>query len=890
MTLHAGARLGPYEIVALIGVGGMGEVYRARDTRLQRGVAIKVLPESFASDPDRLARFQREAQLLASLNHPNIATIHGLEESGPVRALVLELVEGDTLADRIARGPLPLDEALPIATQIADALEAAHEAGVIHRDLKPANIKITPTGDVKVLDFGLAKMRESAVAGIDASHSPTITSPAMMTGVGVILGTAAYMSPEQARGKPVDRRTDLWALGCILFEMITGCRAFQSDEVGDTLAFILTKEPDWAALPLQTPVPIRRLLRRCLEKDRKRRLGDAAAARLEIEDALAAPEHAGSEPQVRAVPHRARLAWAIAGGFGVAFLAALAFAVWAYTSPAPSVVPAVRMTFSLPDEWGVNPRSTGGYTYLAVSHDGRRVAIVADKQGQNLLWIRSLDTLDAQALAGTEGATSPFWSPDDRFVGFFADGKLKKIDISGGAPVVLCDAPDNRGGAWSSAGVILFSVGLSGLQRVPAAGGVPTLATMLAEGETGHTRPQFLPDQRHFLFSPYSTSQERTIYAGSLDSSDRVRLLESESGLYYYSAGHLLFLRETTLMAQPFDSERLMLAGEAFPIADQIRVLGAANFFAASEAGVLVYQTGTGTAASVQLRWFDRAGKEVALLGGRGDSFSVELSPDGTRAAINIRDRPRNTLDVWLYDVSRGVRTRLTFDPGREGATVWSPDGTRVAFDSDRAGPLHLYWKPSSGIGAEEPIPGSESAGRTYSWSADGRYLLFQTRASGAPNQQLWALPLAGDRKPFPFLQTPFDATRARFSPDSRWVAYTSRESGREEVYVVPFPKADGRWQVSTAGGSWSRWRRDGKELFYLAPDNTLMAAAVDGENATFQVRAVRPLFNAPLDLDENLYPYDVSPDGQRFLMVTLAESSSTPITVVTNWAVDLNK
>ena len=805
-------------------------------------------------------------------------------------ALVLELVEGETLADRIARGPIPLDEALPIATQIADALEAAHEAGIVHRDLKPANIKVTPNGHVKVLDFGLAKMRDPAVAGRDVSHSPTLTSPAMMTGVGVILGTAAYMSPEQARGKPVDRRTDVWALGCILFEMLTGRRAFQGDEVSDTLAFILTKDPDWAALPSQTPAPIRRLLRRCLEKDRKRRLADAADARLEIDDVLTGREVAGSERPPGAGLRRAGLAWATAIGFGIAFLAAIAVGVWAYTLRTPNVAPVVQMAFSPPDGWTINPRSTNGYTYLAVSHDGRRVAIVANKEGQSVIWIRSLDAIDAQPLAGTEGALSPFWSPDDRFFGFFADGKLQKIDASGGPPIVLCDAPDNRGGAWSSEGVVLFSVGLAGLQQVPAAGGVPTPATVLADGETGHTRPLFLPDGRHFLFSPFSSSQERAIYVGSLDSSDRVRLLNTDSGVYFYSAGHLLFLRETTLMAQPLDLERLTLTGEAFPIVERIRVLGAANFFAASEGGVLTYQTDAGIVGAVQLRWFDRGGKELGLLGERGEYFSVELSPDGTRAAINVRDRPRNTNDIWVYDIARGLRTRLTFDPGREGAAIWSPDGTRIAFDSDRAGSRRVYWKSSSGVGAEEPIAGSESAQRAYSWSADGRYLLYQAQRGGAP-LQLWALPLADDQKPFPFLQTPFSTFRARFSPDGRWVAYTSSESGRQEVYVAPFPKAEGKWQVSTAGGSWSRWRRDGKELFYLAPDNTLMAAAVDGQGAAFQVGAVRPVFSAPVDIDNTFYAYDVTADGQRFLVATVAETTMpSPITVVTNWAAGVNR
>jgi len=708
----------------------------------------------------------------------------------------------------------------------------------------------------------------------------------------VILGTAAYMSPEQARGKTVDRRGDIWALGCIVFEMLAGSRAFHGDEVSDTLAFILTKEPDWAALPLQTPVPIRRLLRRCLEKDRKRRLGDAAAARLDIDDAVAGVDDAGSGYQTVPLARRGRLSWSIAAGLGIALLASLAFGVWAYTSAEPVATPTVRLTFLLPDDWTISPRSTNGYTYLAVSHDGRRVAVVASKEGQSAIWIRSLDTLDAQLLAGSEGGLSPFWAPDDRALAFFADGKLKRIDLAGGPPVVLCDARDNRGGAWSSQGVILFSVGLTGLQQVPAAGGAPTPATLLAEGETGHTRPQFLPDGRHFLFSPFSTSLQRTIYVGSLDSSDRVRLLDSESGLYYYSAGHLLFLRETTLMAQPLDLARLTLTGEAFPIADRIRIFGAANVFAASEGGVLAYQGGAADTGSVQLRWYDRAGRELSILGEGGDYFSVELSPDGRKAAVNVRDRVRSNDDIWIYDLNRGLRTRLTFDPGREGAAVWSRDGSRIVFGSDRAASQRLYLKASNGVGAEEPIAGSESVERAYSWSDDGRYLLYQARTgSGAQGTlQLWALPFFGDRKPFPVLQTPFSTTRARFSPDGRWIAYTSGESGQQEVYVAPFPKADSKWQVSTAGGSWSRWSRDGKELFYLAPDNTLMAATVNGQGAGFQIGVAQPLFTPPVDVDTTFYEYDVTADGQRFLMATIAETAVSPITIVTNWAVDLNK
>ena len=894
MSLTSGARLGAYEVLALIGAGGMGEVYRARDTKLNRDVALKVLPELFALDPDRLARFKREAQLLASLNHPNIAAIYGLEDTDGIRALVLELVEGPTLADRIAEGPIPLEDALPVARQIAEALEAAHEQGIIHRDLKPANIKVRPDGTVKVLDFGLAKALDPAPQGFspaELTNSPTMTAAG--TRVGVIMGTAAYMAPEQARGKPVDKRADIWAFGCVLYEMLTAKRAFAGNEVSDTLAFIITKQPDWSALPANTPAPICKLLRRALEKDRKERLPDIVVARLEIKDALTAPSaDVARGPEVS---HRRReqLAWTVVAVLFVALVAALALGSTAYLSPNAADPQTMRFFVSPPDGWSLTAvlaPGGGSRAPLTISPDGHRLAFLArNAEGKDQLWIRPLDALASQALTGTEGASSPFWSPDSLFLGFFADGKLKKIDVSGGPPITVCESPDNRGGAWSRDGVIVFAPSNNGaLQKVSAAGGVPTTATTtLAPGER-HVRPTFLPDGRHFL---YSVGSGRPVYIASLDSTDRALLLSaSDSTNVLYAQGHLLFLRGTTLMAQTFDARRLALTGEAVPIAEQIQRQSnlAVGDFSASDSGVLAYQTGTGSGNS-RLLWFDRVGKQTAVLGDQADYRSVELSPDRTRAAVIITDSVRGTRDIWLHDVARFLRTRFTFDPAEETASRWSPDGSRVIFNSNRKGRQDLFQKPSSGAGNEELVLESDRNKNAGDWSLDGRLLLYGVD-DPKTTWDLWVLPLSADGKPRPFLQAEFSQEYGRFSPDGRWVAYRSNESGRFEVYVTPFPGPGGKWQISTAGGSFPRWRRDGKEIFYVTPDTKLMAAAVSSRGSAFEVGALQLLFETSVRLDGD-YPYDVSADGQRFVVNTLVkDTTAAPITVVVNWTAALKK
>jgi Tol biopolymer transport system component len=896
MPILPGRRLGPYEVLAAIGAGGMGEVYQAHDTKLGRDVAIKVLPEAFAHDVERLSRFQREAKMLAALNHPNIATIYGLEQSNGTGYLVMELVSGETLADRIKRdGAVPIEEALKIAVQIAEALEAAHEKGIIHRDLKPANVKVTPEGKVKVLDFGLAKAFAGEALSSDPSESPTLSRAATLQGV--ILGTAAYMSPEQAKGKPVDRRADIWAFGCVLYELLTGEQAFQGEGITDILAAVVRAEPDWNRLPSGTPRKIRDLLGRCLQKDKTLRMQAAGDLRIEIHEALTTPVPAEPVAAKRKSPlNHIHTAWSVAAIAIV--IAALGWGAYAHLRHAPEEARPVRFSIVPPETEQLAmtaPTASGAVVSpLAVSPDGRYIAMITTgADGKLRLWIRSLDTLTAQLVAGTEGAFQPFWSPDSRFIGFFAGGKLKKIEVSGGPPTTLCDASDPRAGTWNRDGVIVFGpTASSALQRVSAAGGVPVTVTKLAQDETVHMRPFFLPDGQHFLYRPSTAAGGGPTYVGSLNSGERKFLFNADSSNVVYSQGLLLFLRETTLMAQPFDAQRLVLTGDAFPIAENIRdsaTTNPAGMFSVSENGVLVYETGTATAGD-QLLWLDRTGTQIGVLGDSTPYSDLELSPDGKRASISITDLAGQGRDIWYYDVARGLRTRFTFGPGTAITSLWSPDSSRIVFNANHKGHFDLYQKASSGAGAEEVLLEDNRDKFPTSWSPDGRFILYRT-AGAQTREELFLLPLSGDRKPIPFLSTRFDEGFGQFSPDGRWVAYRSNESGRNEVYVVPFPGPGGKWQISTAGGDRPRWRRDGNEILYLAPDNKLMAATVKGEGASFEVSAVKALFQTRMVLGGR-YNYAVSADGQRFLVNTLPEraASAAPITVVLNWAAGLKK
>ena len=901
MSLSVGQRLGPYEILSALGAGGMGEVYRARDTKLNRDGAIKVLLPAVANDPDRLARFSREAQVLASLNHPNIAHIYGIEDADGVKALVLELVEGEDLAQRIARGPIPLDEALPIARQIAEALEAAHEQGIIHRDLKPANIKIRPDGTVKVLDFGLAKAldgpggsgRSGGPGGLE--NSPTLSIHA--TQAGIILGTAAYMSPEQAAGKAVDKRSDLWAFGVVLLEMLTGRQAFGGETTSHVLASVLKDEPDWSTLPAHTPASIRRLLRRCLDKDRKRRMDSAADVRLDLDEAMTPPTKStafeiAAVGGSRGAKRQVVVAWSVA-----ALFAAVALALGIATAIPRRLVeaPVYRSTILLNESLDARPPSNR----FALSPDGRRLAYVAeDAPGHVQLWVRSLNGSGGQVLAGTENASGPFWSPDSRFIAFFTAGKLKKIDAAGGTPITICEVGTAAfpTGSWNRDDVIVFPGESAHLVRVSAAGGTtPSAATALDTNarETGHGFPSFLPDGRHFLYAAFNGVVPLGVYVGSLDSSTRVRLLEGVSNVQY-ADGALVFVRGTTLMAQSFDAATVALTGEAVPLGErlQLNTVGVrASAFSASAAGALVYQAGVSGGGNSRLVWSDRSGKQTPVLEERAPYRDVSLSPDGTHASVSLFDDEHGgRSDIWIVNVLRGLRTRFTFDPADELAGLWSPDGSDMVFNSRRKGRLDLYRKAASGAGVEEVLLADQLDKTPTSWSPDKRFILYNV-ASARTKADVWVLPLVGDRKPFAFVETPFDEGWGQFSPDGRWVAYGSNESGRSEIYVAAFPGPGGKWQISDNGGNYPRWRRDGKELFFHSLDNRLMAATVRGDAGRVDVEAVRPLFAMRAPGGGLRSFYDASGDGQRFLLsVSEGQTTATPLTLVTNWPALLKK
>ena len=912
MALAPGTRLGVYEVTAQIGVGGMGEVYRATDTRLKRQVAIKILPSSLAADADRLARFQREAEVLASLNHPNIAAVHGLEESDGIKALVMELVEGPTLAEQIAgragpSGPagLPLDEALPIARQIAGALEAAHEQGIIHRDLKPANIKVRPDGAVKVLDFGLAKAMEPAPGSSPSmSMSPTITTPAM-TQAGMILGTAAYMSPEQARGKTVDKRADIWAFGCVLYEMLTGQRAFPGEDITDTLAAVVRAEPEWSLVPRAVSPTLLVFLRRCLQKDPKQRVGDIRDVRLALEGAF---ETAAPQTAITASGRGGRpLPWMAALAVAVVLMVAMAVPTVRYLRETPPPAPPeTRLDIVTP--------TTDQPASFALSPDGRQIVFVASGDGGSRLWLRALATTTAQPLAGTEGATWPFWSPDSRSVGFFAGGALRRLDLGGGAPQTLAPATNGSGGTWSADGVILFAPSTTtSLMRMSAGGGAATAVTMLGPQQGGHVAPYFLPDGRRFLFGAFGAPDTAGIYVGALDGSASTRLAPADSsGVFlpglagaFGGGGWLLWVRAGTLGAQRLDAAQTALTGEPVTLADGVAV-GAfgPNAVSVAAAGLVAYRTGGGSLR--QLTWVDRSGTMRGTVGDPNSSLDgPRVSPDDRR--VVVARTAQGNQDIWLLD---GARTsRVTFDAALDWFPVWSPDGTRIVFRSHRTGSGDLYQKLTSGAGVEERLAASDQVKTPTSWSADSRFLLYMGQ-DPQTNTDLWVVQMTGDRTPSVFLKTPFREAYGAFSPDGRWVAYHSNESGRMEIYVRPFvppgtastlrlrsgqaaEAAGGQWQVSTTGGIMPLWRPDGKELYYLNPAGAMMAAPITVTGTTFEPGAPVVLFPTHIyggGVDAQLgRQYDVAPDG-RFLINTVPDTAAAPITLLMNWNPEAKK
>ena len=890
MPIESGTRLGPYEILAPLGAGGMGEVYRARDTSLGREVALKVLSPALAGDAQYMARFQREAQVLASLNHPHIATVYGLEESGSVRALVMELVEGPTLADRIGQGRLPLEEAVGIAKQIAEALEAAHERGVVHRDLKPANVKLTRAGDVKVLDFGLAKTLDDEMGSSNITNSPTITMAA--TRAGVILGTAAYMPPEQAKGKPVDKRADIWAFGVVLFEMLTGRQMFVGETAPETLASVMRDDPKWQTLTEDVPLHIRKLLRRCLDKDPKRRLRDIGEARIALEEKAeesaavpaAATEAAPGWPE--------RIAWAVAG---LAILAAcvLGFLYFRQTPPEERVE---RFTIEPPEKTRIHT--------FSISPDGRYVAMAATLDGTRHLWVRALDTLQAQLLPGTDDAMYPFWSPDSQYIAFFTTRKLKKVAVSGGPPQALCDASQGRSGTWNPDGGIVFANNNGPLQRVPAVGGVPVPATT-GEKTAVQRFPIFLPDGRRFLYLQSTGGDKSGIYLASLGGEPERRLLPDRSSFVYMPATpankrcYLLFVREETVVAQPFDARTMQPAGDLFPAAEHIGFAVVQQFapLSGSGNGTLVYQAGN-LAAANQIVWYDRSGKELTKVGSPMAIAVITLSPDEKTAAFSRSNLQTSNADIWLHELARGAETRFTSDASLNHGAVWSPNGRQILFHSNRGGAYQLYLKDTSGAGKDEPLLSSASTLGDFAddWSRDGKHILF-TRQAGKTGYDLWTAPATGERKPVPFLQTDFNEVQGQFSPDGNWVAYASDESGRYEIYVRPFPPAPGRWKISVTGGQLPRWRHDGRELFYISPDRKMMAVSLKmkaGADASVEAAVPEALFDShivPVQAGFNQWGYSVAADGRRFLVVTSHEDTAvTPLTVVTNWLASVKR
>ena len=885
--LPAGTRVGPYEIVSWLGAGGMGEVYRARDTALGREVALKTLPEELAHQPERLARLRQEARILASLNHPGIATLHGLEDSDGVPVLVMELVEGESLADRLRRGPLPLREAVTIAQQIALALEAAHEKGVLHRDLKPANIRLAADGRVKLLDFGLAKA--VLTAALD-SRAETHTSP--HSDAGAVAGTAPYMSPEQARGQEADRRSDIWAFGCVLYEMLAGKRAFEGATFSDTVAAVLDREPDWKALPAETPPAIRRLLRRCLQKEKDKRLHDIADARLDLDELLLGPA-GDTENAFTVIDHgrwtswRGRLGshsfWFVVGAVG------MGAGLWLLGTSRPLAErPVVRLGIPLPPPETVDD---GDAPAVAISPDGRQLAYVAARAGRPQIYSRTVDRLEARPIPGTEGGHMPFFSPDGLWLGFVVDdeGKLKKVPLGGGAPTTLCDAADVRGASWGEDGTIVFARdGDSGLDRVSAAGGTPEAFTTLdpRRHESSQRLPEILPGGQAVVFTVKTDEtqpwDDGHIEAVSLRTRERSVLIRGGNNARYAS-GYLIYQRAGALWAVPFDPVRLEVAGPPVLVLEGVSssaVYGSADF-AVSRDGSLVYVPGRVRGTDRRVVRVNRAGKAQPLMESRRQFSTLSLSPDGRRLALTIQAANDQ---IWVYDLERSTLSPQTLR-WENNSAIWTPDGRHLTFSSDREAPSNLFWQPADGSGPAERLTMSAKAPVAQAWSPDGKTLLFK---DGQSTFDIWMLQLDGDRKPRPLFHGPFNETQPRISPNGRWLAYVSDESGREEVYVVPFPGSGGRWPISTDGGSRPLWARNGRELFYRNGDRT-MAVTVTSD-ATFSATKPRFLFEAKA-VSYLWLNWDVTPDGD-FLMIEPGESDTPPtqINVVLNWLQEIRR
>jgi serine/threonine protein kinase/Tol biopolymer transport system component len=892
MALTSGTKLGPYEILSPLGAGGMGEVYRARDTRLERTVAIKVLPANLTADPNLRQRLEREAKAVSKLSHPNICTLHDLGHQDGVDFLVMELVEGDTLEQRLLKGPLPPEQTLRFAAQIADALAKAHKLGITHRDLKPSNVMLAKAG-AKLMDFGLAK--DSGTAPL-AEALTEMTAANRLTGEGTIVGTFQYMAPEQLEGKEADARTDIFALGEVIYEMATGQPAFAGKSRASLIAAILTTDPpSLCTLQPMTPPGLERVVKKCLAKDPDERwqsASDLASELAWIAQTSSGSQAGASVPVLGKSTRRPLLAWVAAA---VAGLTAIAFAAAYFANQKPERV--VRSQIVAPGKLRFNFVGDNGGP-LAISPDGSHIVFSATEDGKTQLYLRAQDSIALQPLPGTEDATFPFWSPDSRSVAFFAGRKLKRIDIAGGPPVTLCDAPTSRGGSWGSAGIIIFAPTFSSsLFQVPTSGGTAVEVTKLDAKYTTHRWPWFLPDGKHFLYLAANhnapSGPDTGIFLASLDGKQN-RLLFLSRANAIYASGSLLFLRDTALVAQPFDPSSGQLKGDPTVLNDDVQSDPGVwrGTFTASDNGTLIYQPGL-TTSGLALTWIDRSGKELGTVGGREIYQHVRLSPDDQKLALSIGD-PQAA--IWIHDLVHNTRTRLTFGTESYGSLAWSPDGSHLGYTASEGGNLYatIFSKAATGAGESERLlaaaHGQEQA--LCDWSPDGRYLIYRSGSAGpGGGQDLWILPLFGDRKPFPYVTGPGDQREARFSPDGRWVAYTSNETGRLEVYVAPFPWTGAKWQVSANGGYGPEWRRDGKELFFLIPGaSQFVAAAVYGSGTSFEVGELHTLFRTSLSPSTAGTVYAPTRDGQRFIAITAGEEGSMPLNLVQNWTAELKK
>ena len=899
MALTSGTRLGPYEIQSAVGAGGMGEVYRARDIRLERTVAIKILPAHLSSSPELKARFEREARAVSSLNHPHICHLYDVGEQDGAAYLVMEYLEGESLADRLRKGPLPWKQALEFGIQISEALATAHRAGILHRDLKPGNVMLTP-GGAKLLDFGLAKSSPvltgpaATVSGMPPS-TPTMTlaqlsSPSKdLTQRGTVVGTFQYIAPEVLQGSEADVRSDVFSLGCVLYEMTTGRKAFEGKSQLSVMTAILEEDPEpVSAVQTVSPPSFDHLVKTCLEKNPEERFQTALDVKLQLKWIA----EGSAKPQPAVFPKSSRLPWILAGAAIVLAIAALAGYFNRSSSPAAAAIVRSFITPPVGTQLITLAPNAG---IPAISPDGTRVAFAArDEQGKDQLYVRALSSLTATPLAGSDHGSYPFWSPDSREIGFFAEGKMKKIDANGGPPQVICEATIGRGGAWSKEGVIIFSPGpAQALLRVSALGGTPEPASKLnlSLSENSHRWPYFLPDGKHFLFWARNSHgiQDNKTYVGTLGSIEAREVAKTES-MAIYAEGYLLFMRGQTLMAQRFNAERLEIDGTPAPVAEHVLINTTSNHpvFTASGNGTLIYQTGTDQ-GGWRLLWFSRSGQPVGPLGDIDHFFDPVISHDGSRVAVALLNS-QGPPDIWIFDLRRNTKTRLTFGPASQRYPAWTPDGKTIYYGSNAKGGTHIYAKAADGSGPERAIMEEDPIDYPDDVSPDQKYLVYRRLSGdGTPGTAIWALPLSGnERKPFPIVSSAFTTLQAVLSPDGKWMSYESNESGRFEIYVTSFPGGGAKWQVSTGGGTFAKWRRDGKEMFFLDPADNLMAVDVNSSGPTIQLGTPHALFRV-FGIQNTLGPYDVTADGKKFLINSGdVKEENQPMTMVQNWTAAL--